>query len=71
MTCLICDGNTKVIDSRLKEGGLIKRRRECNVCKYRFNTYEIDEDLYFKLNKKEKNNDQESNYGNSVNSFGV
>lgn len=38
-------------------GGVIERRRKCKVCKYYFNTYETDEDLYFKLNKKEKNND--------------
>jgi transcriptional repressor NrdR len=55
MTCPICNGDTKVIDSRLKEDGLIKRRRECKVCKHRFNTYELDEDLYFNLIKGEKN----------------
>ena len=32
--------------------GIIERRRKCKVCKYCFNAYETDEDIYFKLNKK-------------------
>lgn len=57
MTCPVCNGDTKVIDSRLNGNDTVKRRRECKVCKFRFNTYEIDEDLYFNLIKKEKKND--------------
>lgn len=44
MTCPTCKGDNR-------------KTTKCKVCKYYFNTYETDEDLYFKLNKKEKNND--------------
>jgi transcriptional repressor NrdR len=42
MRCPKCgDIEDKVIDSRLsKDGGSIRRRRECVVCEYRFTTYE-------------------------------
>lgn len=42
MRCPKCGGiEDKVIDSRLsKDGGSIRRRRECVVCEYRFTTYE-------------------------------
>ena len=40
MKCPICSGtNLKVIDSRAKANG-IQRRRECQECLTRFNTYE-------------------------------
>ena len=52
MTCPICNGDTKVINSRHRDEGNIERRRKCKVCKYCFNAYETDEDIYFKLNKK-------------------
>ena len=47
MRCPICDGATKIIDSR-KEPDCVNRRRECTACKYRFSTIEIDNDLYNK-----------------------
>lgn len=51
MLCPCCDCNTKVLDSRLANNDtMIKRRRECTVCGYRFNTYEIDEAVYTKMN---------------------
>lgn len=53
MTCPVCNGKTLVCDSRFsKWEEVIKRRRKCKECGYRFNTYEIDEDLYFKLGGK-------------------
>lgn len=47
MRCPVCDGATKIIDSR-KEPDCVNRRRECTACKYRFSTIEIDNDLYNK-----------------------
>lgn len=41
--CEKCNGFSKVIDSRAKEGGW-KRRRECLKCHNRWNTREIRED---------------------------
>ncbi|MBF0170796.1 MAG: transcriptional repressor NrdR [Nitrospinae bacterium] len=48
MKCPSCgDLDNKVIDSRLtKENDMIRRRRECLACQYRFTTYErIEESL--------------------------
>jgi transcriptional repressor NrdR len=39
MKCPVCEGSTRVIDSRLI-GRKVKRRRECPKCKTRFNTFE-------------------------------
>ena len=45
MKCLRCgSSNTKVLDSRLIEDNTkIRRRRECNDCKFRFTTFEVYE----------------------------
>ena len=45
MHCPFCrTADTKVIDSRLTDGGSrIRRRRECPVCEERFNTFETAE----------------------------
>jgi len=45
MRCPRCNGDgTRVIDSRdLEAGGTIRRRRECELCSYRFTTYERPE----------------------------
>lgn len=42
MKCPRCNfENTKVIDSRVSDGGLsIRRRRECDKCEFRFTTFE-------------------------------
>lgn len=42
MRCPKCGGqDDKVVDSRAsREGGTIRRRRECGACHYRFTTYE-------------------------------
>lgn len=45
MRCPFCSAqDTRVIDTRLADDGdQVKRRRECVVCKERFNTFEIVE----------------------------
>lgn len=45
MHCPFCQAtDTRVVDSRLAgEGFTVRRRRECNVCKARFNTFEKPE----------------------------
>ena len=44
MKCIYCDtDNTKVIDSRLNDLNVVRRRRECIECKKRFTTYETIE----------------------------
>ena len=55
MTCAVCGGKTKVIDSRTIEDSK-HRRRKCVECNYRFSTVEIDADYYEELkptNKRE------------------
>lgn len=51
MTCPVCGGDTRIIDSRDKEE-FKKRRRKCLECGYKFNTIEIDMDLYLKMEVK-------------------
>ncbi|MDO8644779.1 MAG: transcriptional regulator NrdR [bacterium] len=55
MRCPFCfDSNNRVVDTRLsKEGDLIRRRRECDVCRKRFTTYERIEELLPLLIKKD------------------
>lgn len=48
MTCPVCGGNTRIVDSRNKDDHK-KRRRVCQECGYKFNTIEIDMDLYLKM----------------------
>ena len=48
MKCPFCDAlEDKVVDSRMaREGGVIRRRRECLSCKRRYTTYErVEESL--------------------------
>jgi transcriptional repressor NrdR len=47
MKCPFCaDLENRVIDSRLaKDGGVIRRRRECDHCQRRFTTYERVEEM--------------------------
>ena len=42
MHCPLCRADdTKVVDSRLAEGGsVVRRRRRCEACSYRFTTFE-------------------------------
>ncbi len=55
MKCPFCgDLDTKVIDSRVsKEGAIIRRRRECEVCGRRFTTYERVEEMLPMVVKKD------------------
>jgi len=55
MKCPFCgDPESKVIDSReSKDGGMIRRRRECEVCHKRFTTYERVEEMLPLLIKKD------------------
>lgn len=53
MTCPMCNGKTKVIDSRDVEDSRY-RRHECLCCKHRFSTYEIDADYYEMLKHIDK-----------------
>lgn len=53
MTCPICNGKTKVIDSR-HEDDSTRRRRECAECGYRFSTIEVDSDLYQRMVKNDR-----------------
>ena len=45
MNCPFCNHqDTRVVDSRVTSDGLqIRRRRECNQCSSRFNTFEVPE----------------------------
>ncbi len=45
MRCPFCGAHdTRVLDSRLaNEGDQVRRRRECNICKERFTTFEVAE----------------------------
>lgn len=51
MTCPICEGTTKVIDSR-PTCDTVRRCRVCVDCGYKFNTIETDEDMQARQAKK-------------------
>jgi len=55
MKCPFChDLDNRVIDSRLtKDGGIIRRRRECSHCQRRFTTYERVEEMLPMVVKKD------------------
>ena len=55
MKCPFCgDPESKVIDSRVsKDGAMIRRRRECEVCEKRFTTYERVEEMLPVVVKKD------------------
>ncbi len=55
MRCPYCNYNgTKVLDSRpINDGKSIRRRRECEKCKHRFNTYEEVEERPILVIKKD------------------
>ena len=50
MLCPMCDGQTKVIDSR-PDVDCVNRIRKCLECGFKFKTVEIDAD-YMKEGKK-------------------
>jgi len=51
MNCPICGSDTRVINSRLSEN-IVRRRRQCKSCGYKFWTYEILEAEYFEDKRK-------------------
>ena len=54
MMCPFCTtGETKVIDTRMTEKYVIRRRRECLHCERRFTTYEKIEESPLKVIKKD------------------
>ncbi len=54
MECPKCrHHNTAVIDSRDVEHNSVRRRRECETCRYRFTTYEKAEPVKFMVAKKD------------------
>lgn len=55
MKCPFCEGlDSKVVDSRNSNNGYrIKRRRECAVCRKRFNTFEMIEVAPLTVSKKD------------------
>jgi transcriptional repressor NrdR len=55
MRCPFCRApDTRVVDSRLlKEGAVIRRRRNCDGCKRRFTTYEQVDELLPMVAKKD------------------
>lgn len=53
MPCPQCGGRTDVYDSRLNTQKLIRRRRSCRACDFRFATIEVLNE-YHPLGKKEK-----------------
>ncbi len=57
MRCPFCGkDNTRVIDSRpAEDGNAIRRRRECDVCRQRFTTYEKVEMIPLIVIKKDNN----------------
>ncbi|MCX7108038.1 MAG: transcriptional regulator NrdR [Methylococcales bacterium] len=57
MRCPFCAAqDTRVLDSRLiSEGDQVRRRRECNVCKERFTTFEMVELMMPRIIKRDGN----------------
>lgn len=55
MRCPYCDDeNTRVVDSRpIDDGKSIRRRRQCDLCKKRYTTYEKVEALPLVVTKKD------------------
>ena len=56
MKCVFCKSeDTAVLDSRLTDNNVVKRRRHCKICNKRFNTYEKVELPPITVIKKDKN----------------
>lgn len=54
MNCPICQGETKVVNSRPgNQGRSIRRRRECLKCRQRFSTYEKISLIDFQVRKSD------------------
>lgn len=48
MRCPLCGEETKVVNSR-PENDCVNRSRKCTKCGYRFQTIEIDSDMWLKV----------------------
>ncbi len=57
MTCPMCDGSTKIIDTR-KNSDHVVRYRRCSSCGYKFPTIEVDEDIYHRRKKSNADSDK-------------
>ena len=57
MNCPLCGNELRVVDSR-PSGSSIRRRRDCDHCRFRTTTYEItmDEMIRFQKLEREKQN---------------
>lgn len=53
MLCPKCKNETSVVDSRDIEDTVIRRRRECDNCNYRFTTYERTEPVNITVLKRD------------------
>ena len=59
MNCPMCQSETKVIDSRSLNGEMtVRRRRECQKCRFRFSTHE--QIVLLDVQVIKKNSDRES-----------
>ena len=45
MNCPLCGGESRVVDTRVEQG-IVKRRRICSWCEKRFSTVEIEKAKY-------------------------
>lgn len=57
MTCPVCGGKTKVIDSRCYDSESVWRRRECLECNHRFTTIELETETLREQRKRERMNE--------------
>lgn len=56
MTCPVCGGRTKVVDTRNCTDHIV-RYRACRECEQRFCTIEVDVDMYYKQRKERPSED--------------
>jgi transcriptional repressor NrdR len=55
MTCPVCGGQTRITDSRAQPD-VVRRRRECLECGYRFTTKELEVDVLERLTDRKSTN---------------
>ena len=53
MNCPLCGNELRVVDSR-PSGSSIRRRRDCDYCRFRTTTYEITMDEMIRFQKLER-----------------
>jgi transcriptional repressor NrdR len=52
MQCPRCNGNSEVMETRSQSSFIIRRRRQCESCRYRFTTYERIAPLNLSVKKR-------------------